>query len=527
MRKSLVFLLLGIVITFSLGVYFEKEKPFPYMVINNHVVDTYRSFQPKNIEAKESLSGNQTLSAYLKKTGLIDSYSVPIETSQYPLGGLFRTPLVYKGGMCISDQILFLTAGSGETLLININSQKIIKIFDLINVIGINNNDLISIHDLECEFDKKENKYNLFLSLEKTEFQEELQKYTTQVYAFSLDSNLRKISLLGQVWKSDLGNLNTAGRLLLKEKNNLLISFQDRVGISNEKEDFVAQDPKLIDGKIISINLKERKSNIFSLGHRTIQGLHLGTDGTIYSTEHGERGGDELNIIQENRNYGWPVVSDSLGYDTYQSSLKTNLNYQGFVEPVYFWSPSIGISNLIEIRNFDESWKGNIMVSSLKTMSLYRVQIEKTNVKSVELIKVGKRIRDLQEDSEGNIFLWTDSQHLILIKKAKDKLTRAVFDYYDPILRECMECHHLGDTFPTDTAPSLSNLFSREIASDNFEYSSALKQLPGFWNEEKLLGYLQSPQTVAPGTLMYSQVQDNKKLFLIVKKLKEIQESGQ
>ena len=67
MRKSLVFLLLGIVITFSLGVYFEKEKPFPYMVINNHVVDTYRSFQPKNIEAKESLSGNQTLSAYLKK----------------------------------------------------------------------------------------------------------------------------------------------------------------------------------------------------------------------------------------------------------------------------------------------------------------------------------------------------------------------------------------------------------------------------------------------------------------------------
>ena len=177
--------------------------------------------------------------------------------------------------------------------------------------------------------------------------------------------------------------------------------------------------------------------------------------------------------------------------------------------------------------NFDESWKGNIMVSSLKTMSLYRVQIEKTNVKSVELIKVGKRIRDLQEDSEGNIFLWTDSQHLILIKKTKDKLTRSVFDYYDPILRECMECHHLGDTFPTDTAPSLSNLFLREIASDNFEYSSALKQLPGFWNEEKLLGYLKSPQTVAPGTLMYSQVQDNKKLFLIVKKLKEIQESGQ
>ena len=527
MRRGLVFLLLGIVITFSLGVYFEREKPFPYMVINNHIVDIYRSLQAKNTEAKEVLSGNQTLSNYLKKTTSIDSYSVPIEISQYHLGDLFKKPLVYKGGLCINDQTLFLTAGSGETLLININSQKIIKIFDLIKLLEINNNNLISIHDLECSFDKKQEKYNLFLSLEKTEFKEDLQQYTTQVYAFSLDSNLRNISLVGQIWRSDLGNLNTAGRLLLKNKNNLLISFQDRVGISNKEEDFAAQDLEKIDGKVISINLKERKSSIFSLGHRTVQGLRLGTDGTIYSTEHGERGGDELNIIEKNKNYGWPVVSDSLGYETYERSLKRDLDYNGMVEPVYFWSPSIGISNLIEIRNFDESWRGNIIVSSLKTMSLYRVQIEKTKVKSVELIKIGKRIRDFQEDSEGNIFMWTDSQHLIHLKKDGDKITRAVFDYYDPVLKECMECHHLGDTFPSDTAPSLSNLFSREIASDNFQYSSSLKEISGFWDEEKLSDYLRSPQTFAPESLMYSQVQDNKKLFLIVKKLKEVQESGQ
>ena len=110
----------------------------------------------------------------------------------------------------------------------------------------------------------------------------------------------------------------------------------------------------------MSVSLKNTTSNIFTLGHRTVQGLHIGKGDTIYSTEHGERGGDELNILERNQNYGWPINTDSIGYDTYVNNDRQIDKSKTFIEPLFYWSPSIGISNLIEIQHFDKTWKHNL-----------------------------------------------------------------------------------------------------------------------------------------------------------------------
>ena len=528
MKKRIFLFGFLILISFFIGIFFEKEKPFPYVVLNNHAIDIYRSFQPKDMEPKQVINDPQNLEKYLEKSYIIDTYSVPLKSSQHQLEEFFKRPLVFKGGLCIANKILFLTSGSGDTLIIDINSNKIISSLDLIKLIKIAYEDLISIHDLECSYNKETEGFELFLSLEKTGFKEGVQKYKTQIYSFSVDKNLLDVFSKGLVWETNLGNINTAGRLALNRKNqNLLISFDDRVGPIKNKGIYASQDLSLDDGKVLSVSLKNTTSNIFTLGHRTVQGLHIGKGDTIYSTEHGERGGDELNILERNQNYGWPINTDSIGYDTYVNNDRQIDKSKTFIEPLFYWSPSIGISNLIEIQHFDKTWKHNLLISSLKTMSLYRVKIDNRKVKSVEVIKIGKRIRDLQEDKKGNIFIWTDSQHLIKLEKANNRLDRKVYDYSDSILSQCLDCHHLGDTNITNTAPSLSNLFSREIASDNFKYSSALQNLSGYWDNKKLINYLKEPQTFAPGSSMYYQVEDDKKLFLIVDKLKEIQESGQ
>ena len=172
MKKRIFLFGFLILISFLIGIFFEKEKPFPYVVLNNHAIDIYRSFQPKDMEPKQVINDPQNLEKYLEKSYIIDTYSVPLKSSQHQLEEFFKRPLVFKGGLCIANKILFLTSGSGDTLIIDINSNKIISSLDLIKLIKIAYEDLISIHDLECSYNKETEGFELFLSLEKTVFKE-------------------------------------------------------------------------------------------------------------------------------------------------------------------------------------------------------------------------------------------------------------------------------------------------------------------------------------------------------------------
>ena len=161
-----------------------------------------------------------------------------------------------------------------------------------------------------------------------------------------------------------------------------------------------AQDLESIYGKILFKSFNDTKKYIvFSLGHRNPQGLYVDKK-LILSTEHGPRGGDEINNIFFNKNYGWPISSYGDSYfEKNKIKYKKDHFSHGFKEPVFSFVPSIGISELIKLpNNFSAYWKDNFIVSSLNGSSLYRIKFNEglNKIISYEKIYIGERVRDLK-----------------------------------------------------------------------------------------------------------------------------------
>ena len=169
------------------------------------------------------------------------------------------------------------------------------------------------------------------------------------------------------------------------------------------------QNKNSIYGKIIFKDFISKNYEIFSIGHRNGQGLFV-NDKLILMTEHGPRGGDEINKIIYNKNYGWPIASygekysegNSISY--YKKSHENN----NFVEPIYAFIPSIGISELISLPNsFSDKWIDNFLVTSLYGRSIFRIKFNKSfnKIIFIEKIFVGERIRDIKYSKVYNMIL--------------------------------------------------------------------------------------------------------------------------
>jgi len=131
---------------------------------------------------------------------------------------------------------------------------------------------------------------------------------------------------------------------------------------------------------------------------------------TILSTEHGPNGGDEINKIEYKGNYGWPI--SSYGEPYYEDSLKPIFSKDhknnGFIEPIFSFIPSIGISEIINLPNsFSQHWQNNFILSSLNNNSLFRIKFDDKYSKVIysERIFIGKRIRDIKYYNKLNIIL--------------------------------------------------------------------------------------------------------------------------
>lgn len=181
-------------------------------------------------------------------------------------------------------------------------------------------------------------------------------------------------------------------------------------GATAEGKD-LAQKDNSIYGKVIMINLIDNSFKIYSKGHRNPQGLIITTNGNIISTEHGPYGGDEINKIEENKNYGWPISSYGEKY-TYKINenyeyKKNHINY-GFKEPIFSFVPSIGISRIKDIpEKFSSLMINNFLISSLNRRSVFRVRFDKNFDKLIfyEEIRVGGRVRDIAYRKSRNQFL--------------------------------------------------------------------------------------------------------------------------
>ena len=179
-------------------------------------------------------------------------------------------------------------------------------------------------------------------------------------------------------------------------------------------------------GKIIFIDFEKKEKIIYSLGHRNPQGLFVEND-LIIATEHGPRGGDEINKIVYGKNYGWPIASYGMSYDHIiknknRKYLKSH-SKNNFIEPIYSFVPSIGISEIIKIpEKFSKNWQNNFLLASLNGGSLYRINFNSTFDKIIfkEKIFINRRIRDLKYVDEYNVIILAleDWKEIGILKQA-------------------------------------------------------------------------------------------------------------
>ena len=190
-----------------------------------------------------------------------------------------------------------------------------------------------------------------------------------------------------------------AGRMQQYKFNNkegIIISTNDS---DNDIPGIKAQDDNSIFGKIVFIDDNSKQHEIISKGHRNAQGLFV-KDNIILSTEHGPKGGDEINKIIFKKNYGWPIASYGEPYKSKKLKYLKNHIENGYEEPIHVFLPSIGISELIILPNsFDKKWNNNALVTSLNGRSIYRVKFQDESFNKVlytEKIYIGERIRDIK-----------------------------------------------------------------------------------------------------------------------------------
>lgn len=147
-------------------------------------------------------------------------------------------------------------------------------------------------------------------------------------------------------------------------------------------------------------------ASVFSFGHRNPQGLvKRPTTGQIWATEHGPMGGDELNLIQPAKNYGWPLATYGINYDGKIISENTTLPY--VQAPQLHWTPSIAVCGIdFHSGPLFSKWNDNLLATSLKFNELYRVQLEGDQVVSQEpLLKNAGRMRDVEVAPDGSIYI--------------------------------------------------------------------------------------------------------------------------
>jgi glucose/arabinose dehydrogenase len=137
--------------------------------------------------------------------------------------------------------------------------------------------------------------------------------------------------------------------------------------------------------------------------------LHPGT-GRLWTIEHGARGGDEINMPQAGRNYGWPLISYGRNYDFTKIGIGTHK--EGLEQPLYYWDPSIAPSGAAFYTGdvFPE-WKGNLFVGALAGQALHRLVLEGDKVVGEEALlgELRERIRDVRMGPDGVLWLLTDS----------------------------------------------------------------------------------------------------------------------
>jgi glucose/arabinose dehydrogenase len=215
------------------------------------------------------------------------------------------------------------------------------------------------------------------------------------------------------------GGNHFGSRLVFGRDGHLYITTGDRFTLREQ-----AQNPGNHIGKMLRVDTDGRpapgnpyldregaRPEIWSIGHRNLQSaaLNPGT-GELWTVEHGARGGDEVNIPQAGRNYGWPVIT--YGVDYSGAKIGEGTAKAGLEQPIHYWDPSIAPSGMaFYTGDRFPAWRGSLFVGALAGKLVSRLTLDGNKVTGEErmLQSLGERIRDVRQGPDGYVYLVTDS----------------------------------------------------------------------------------------------------------------------
>lgn len=204
------------------------------------------------------------------------------------------------------------------------------------------------------------------------------------------------------------GGRHFGSRLVEAADGTVFVTTGDR---GTGPDGMEAQDPMRPEGKVIRLNpdgspaatFAGHAPGVFSIGHRNAQGAALDGQGVLWVVEHGARGGDELNRIEANRNYGWPVIS--YGVDYGGDSIGVGTARDGMEQPVHYWDPSIAPSGLMFYQgDLFPAWKGDVFTGSLNSDFISRLDPEAGHAEERITAPQTARVRDVAEAPDGSIW---------------------------------------------------------------------------------------------------------------------------
>jgi len=212
---------------------------------------------------------------------------------------------------------------------------------------------------------------------------------------------------------------NVACRIAQAPDGNLFVTLGDHFGPRDDAQNLANHIGKIIrikpDGSVPQDNpfvgRPAAKPEIWAYGLRNQEGLAFNpADGKLWEQEHGPQGGDEINIIEKGKNYGWPVIG--YGVDYGGAIIHESTHKDGMEQPVWHWTPSIAPSGMaFYTGDLIPGWKGSLINGALKFELLARLELKgDTAVKEERLLQnLRERIRDVRQGPDGALYLLTDN----------------------------------------------------------------------------------------------------------------------
>ena len=208
-------------------------------------------------------------------------------------------------------------------------------------------------------------------------------------------------------------------RIAFDGKGHVFISQGER----NERA--MSQDLDVLQGKLVRLNMDGSmpadnpfaagpgvRKAIWSYGHRNMQGMAVDPrTGTLWQSEHGPRGGDELNLPEPGKNYGWPIITHGINYSGLKIPEAEGKAKAGMEQPYHVWEKSPGLSGMAFYTGQPgKAWDNSLFLGALADRSVIRLSLDGNKVVAEErlLEDLGKRVRDVRVGADGNVYVLTD-----------------------------------------------------------------------------------------------------------------------